>query len=268
MTIRWSLFPKFFPSLGPEALAALVREVGLDTTNLVVRDGFPVTPGRLKEQIGPFLKGLRTEGLDVTFATTGFRAEGLIRDDTPLALLAEHGINEFRLEHFRAPDRDVRKALGEARSKLEKLALVCERRGVRAIYQLHHGTLVASPSAVYPLVSGLPARWVGVELDPGNQSHEGLEAWGRSAHLLGEYLVAVGVKDTAPRRETSGRWARPWVPCGEGTTDWKAVFTALSQIDFDGIAVFMPFYDERDPVAQRIRLKKEVAYIRALTRVD
>lgn len=266
LKIRWSLFPKFFPNLSAPELAALVREVGLDTTNLVIREGFPVTPEKLKEQIGPFTKGLRAEGLDITFATTGFRAEDLTKDDTPLAILAEHGIKEFRMDHFRAPDKDVRKALTEARGKLERLVTVCERRGVRAIYQLHHATIVPSPSAVYPLVTGLPARWIGVELDPGNQTNEGMEAWGRSAYLLNEYLVAMGVKDSLLRQGANGKWQRPWVPCGEGTTDWQAVFSALSAINYNGIAVFMPFYDEKDPAAQRVKLKKEVTYIRSMAR--
>ncbi|MGC4044052.1 MAG: TIM barrel protein [Armatimonas sp.] len=264
LKIRWSVFPKFFPNLSAPELAALVREVGLDTTNLVIRAGFPVTPEKLREQIGPFVKGLRAEGLDITFATTDFRAEDLTKDDTPLALLAENGIKEFRLDHFTAPDKDVRKALTESRGKLERLVKVCERRGVRAIYQLHHGTIVPSPSAVYPLVAGLPARWIGVELDPGNQTHEGTEAWGRSAYLLNEYLVAVAVKDTILKQGANGKWQRPWIPCSEGITDWPAVFFALSNINFDGIAVFMPFYDDKDPAAQRLKLKKEVAFIRSI----
>ena len=36
--------------------------------------------------------------------------------------------------------------------EFEQLAALCEKHGVRAIYQLHHNTLMPSPSAVFPIV--------------------------------------------------------------------------------------------------------------------
>ena len=35
-----SIFPKFYKHLDVHGLATLVREVGLDTTNVIIRDGF------------------------------------------------------------------------------------------------------------------------------------------------------------------------------------------------------------------------------------
>lgn len=43
MEITWSVFPKFQKHLDPRGLAAFVRDIGVDTTNIVVRDGYWAT---------------------------------------------------------------------------------------------------------------------------------------------------------------------------------------------------------------------------------
>ena len=117
LQISWSLFPKFFSHLSLPALAELVREVGLDTTNLVVRDGFQVTPEYMAEELPLFLRVMRREGLEIRFATTDYSAETLLAKPEILTQLAEAGIRDFRMGHF--PDRggDVREALRQARAR-------------------------------------------------------------------------------------------------------------------------------------------------------
>lgn len=270
MQICWSLFPKFFAHLSLPALADLVREVRLDTTNLVVRDGFQVTPEYLAEELPLFLRVMRREGLEIRFATTDYSAETLLAHPEILTILAEAGIRDFRMGHF--PDRggDVRQDLRQARSELERLAPLCERAGIRAVYQLHNNTLIASPGMAYHLFAGLPPEWLGIELDPGNQSFDGHEDWNRSVRLLGSSLVALGVKDTGVIRDM-GRsegpdkgWVRYWTPIDNGATHWPEVVRALNGIDFTGTFVFMPFYAPDEPDEMRRRLRDEVAYLRKI----
>jgi hypothetical protein len=270
MQITFSIFPKFYRHLDPRGLAALVHEVGLDTTNAVIRDGYWVTPGGMAKELPAFVKAMEEEGLEVRFATAGFSADSLIADSNPLAILADSGVVEFRMDYFRVKDGDPRRSMAEAREALERLVPNLERHGVRAVYQLHHGTLIPSPSAAWQLVKGLPARWIGVELDPGNQAYEGFECWDRAAKLLGEYAVALGVKDVAFVRspehaeDPDKGWRRIWAPLDEGITNWHEVVSALDAIDFKGTFVFMPFYDENDPEAMTQKLKREVAYLRGV----
>lgn len=269
MQATLSIFPKFYGHLDTRGLAALVREVGLDTTNLVIRDGYWVSESNLAETLTEFMRVMRSEGLEPRFATTSYSAETLAADPTPLALLAEYGIREFRIGYFRAGD-DPRRALESARRSLEALSERCARHGIRAVYQVHHGTLIPNASAGWHVMNGLPSEYIGLELDPGNQSFEGFERWDRSARLLGDYLIAVGVKDTAVEREPGREeapdkgWKRTWVPIYEGVTDWHELARELSAVDFRGTMVFMPFYDENDPTAMTAKLKREVAYLRAV----
>lgn len=270
LQISWSLFPKFFSHLSLPALAELVREVGLDTTNLVVRDGFQVTPEYMAEELPLFLRVMRREGLEIRFATTDYSAEALLAKPEILTVLAEAGIRDFRMGHF--PDRggDVRQALRQAREELERLAPLCERAGIRAVTQLHNHTLIASPGMAYHLFAGLPPEWLGLELDPGNQSFDGHEEWSRSARLLGSSLAALGVKDTGVirdmgRPDTANKgWARYWTPIDNGVTNWEEVVRALHAVDFVGTFVFMPFYAPDDAAEMRRRLREEVAYLRQI----
>ncbi len=269
MDLTFSIFPKFYQTLRVPELAALVHEVGLDTSNAVVRDGFWVSESSLATDLPRFMTDMKSEGLDVRFATTGYSAAKLIADPSPLGIMAQSGITEFRMGYFKENDRGPRESLKQARQELQTLAPLCERAGIRAVYQVHHGTLIPGPSAAWQIVEGLPAQWIGVELDPGNQTHEGYEEWGRSLRLLGEYLVAVGIKDSTVSRDMTRAampdkgWTRRWCPLPEGVTNWQTLLTALDRNDFSGTLVFMPFYHENDPVLRTRALKEEVSYLRA-----
>ena len=270
MRIMWSLFPKVYPHFGAMELAALVREVGLDTTNVIVREGYPVAPDSLRADLPSFVKSLRAAGLRVQFATTGFSAASIIANPDLLAILADNGVTDFRMDHFRLNGPDVRGMLQRARRELETLAPLCERAGIRAVYQVHQKTLISSASSVWPLVSGLPPQWVGVELDPGNQTMEGYEAWNYAVPLLGEYLIAAAIKDTgltqnpACLADADKGWRRDWRPIDEGVVNWQEFIGALAHNAFNGTFVFMPFYHADEPAKVTPILKREVAHLRRL----
>lgn len=268
MNATFSIFPKFYKHLGAEQLAELIHDVGLDTTNLVIRDGYWVTPDGLKSELPQFLKVMEAAGLKVTFATAGFSPDQLLWDPTPLKVFAENGITEFRMSYFRVQGADVRMSFQIARGKLEPLVDLCAEAKVRAVYQLHHGTLFPSASAAFGLVYGLDAEWIGVMLDPGNQNFEGYESWSTAVGLLGEYVRAVGVKDTAIARDPARAdqpdkgWKRTWATLDAGETNWHDLVRALHGAAFEGTFVWMPFYHQDDPDEMTRTLKREVAYLR------
>ena len=270
-SISWSLFPKFYRHLSPEGLADLVRQVGLDTTNLVVRDGYWVGQYSIETDLPRFIKAMDKAGVRVKFATAGFSAAEVVADPSLIEVLRDWGITEYRMGHFHLDPRlSVRSQLLNARSQMEQLSVVCERVGIRAVYQVHHDTLISSPSAVYTLVDGLPRTAVGVELDPGNQSYEGLENWDYAFGLLGHKVTAVGIKDTGVSRDLNrvfdpGQgWNRFWLPINEGATNWHAFASAIVRSGFSGTFVFMPFYHEDDPQKMTQALTGEVAYLRRI----
>ena len=260
--IRLSIFPKFMQHLNVDELAQTVLAAGLDTTNVVIRDGYWCQPDSLATDLPVFLQRMQAHGINPTFATTGYSAEELITDPTPLALLADHGITQIRIGYFRGEDPHA--AIADARRQLGALAPLCERHGIQVVNQVHHGTLIASASMAWHIVEGLPAQFIGVELDPGNQAHEGMEGWPKSIRLLGAHLCAWGVKDVRWDHHEDKQWRRSWTPCDQGIVDWPSIISHCDDHAWSGDFVLMPFYHQHDFPAHLASLKQEVAYLRAL----
>lgn len=266
-----SVFPKFAQHLRMEELAQWCCDAGVDAVNAIVRDGYWVSKSDLAESLPKFRKVMESAGLKVSFASTSYSADALVRDDTPLRVMADNGIEQFRLGYFKRPSDDIRGAREEARAALAALEPLCEKAGIQAIVQLHGGTIHQSCSSAYSLVEGRNPKWIALEPDPGNQvMQEGYEVWHYGFNLLHEYVAAVGVKDAVwvhdPGKagEPDKGWRREWAPVYEGIVNWQEVVTQLRSINFQGPMVFMPFYDEDDFEAQTDKFQREVGYLRGI----
>ena len=272
MKATYSVFPKFLRHLDTHQLAELVHQVGLDTVNVVIRDGYRVDETSIGNELANYITDLKNEGLAPYFATTGYTADYLAADPTPLAIMADNGITQFRLGYFWMKQGDARQSLTEARAGIAALSELCERNNIKAVYQVHHGTLISSAFAAYGLVKDTNPAYIGVELDPGNQAHEGYEAWDKSVSLLADYVVAVGIKDVAwvKQRKLEDRptteWRNQLVGLKEGVTDWYELLRALNRQNFAGTFAFMPFYHEDDPAKLVEQLKLDVDYLRIAQR--
>jgi sugar phosphate isomerase/epimerase len=270
MNITFSIFPKFYRELNLDQLAGLIHETGLDATNLVVREGYWCDPASLARDVPRFVSAMDGHGIKVRFATTGYNLGELVKDSTPLQVLTDTGIHEFRMGYFDQSPNNARYAYSRARKDLELMAGLCSKHKIRAVYQVHHWTLISNASAAYHLIQGLPAEFVGIELDPGNQTFEGSEDFTKSVSLLGEHLVAYGIKDTRPvhhperKLEPGKGWDREWCALDEGQVNWHDVVRPLAQQNWSGTFVFMPFYHEHDSSQRTPVLKREVAYLRKI----
>lgn len=271
--VLYTLFPKSFQGYELGHLAEVALECGFDAVDLVVRDGFWVTQEQMKVQAETFVRTMQRYQLKVEFATTGFSAEMLEADDTPLRIMADLGIRSFRMSYFPYTDQeDLFPQLDRARGKMEQLAERCEKFGLKAICHLHHGDRVLihhSLAALY-IVKGLPPAYVGIMPDPGNQFHEGTDNWRRAMTSLGAYAAGIGVKDakfqlSVDRHHHPDKgWSRIWAPCYEGATNWHVIASALQEIHFQGVLNFQPFYYNSQPDLLIPALKEEVSYIRTI----
>jgi hypothetical protein len=144
---HFSLFPKFYREYSPQQLAELVRHTGLDTVNLVVRDGYWCEPATVARDAPRFVAAMRNCGIKVHFATTDLRPHDIARQPEILAAFADCGIRNFRLNHFHAGETRHQKRLHEARRQLENLAHFAEVWLAR-VNQLHHSSLVPAKRAL------------------------------------------------------------------------------------------------------------------------
>jgi sugar phosphate isomerase/epimerase len=117
-------------------------------------------------------------------------------------------------------------------ARTERLA---GRYGVKALIEIHHGTLCPSASAAYRLVSDFNPASIGVIYDPGNMVYEGYEDYRLGIELLGPYLAHVHIKNAAYARPAEGGIWRPgWAPFEDGVVDFVALFRALAASGYDG----------------------------------
>lgn len=264
MTGTFTLFPKFYQKLDLDSLAALTRECGFDAVDLVVREGYWCETGNLRTSATAFARTMNRAGLQVPLAIVSHTASELAANPDVLAILGDVGVNEIRFEHWRNRPRDTRGAMADARRDLERLAPLCEKHGVRALVQVHHERLVSSPTAAWQLVRDLPSRAIGVQLDAGNETREGFEAWPKATALLGEYFVSLGTKDCRPVPRADQGWSLEWCPLEQGLARWPALVRDLAAGGFNGLFDFHPFYAPDNDEERTRELKREVAYLRGL----
>jgi sugar phosphate isomerase/epimerase len=136
------------------------------------------------------------------------------------------------------------------REHYEWVAACAAHHGVRALVELHHGTITSSASAARRLLEGLDPRHVGVIHDLGNLVIEGWEDPLPGLQLLGEYLAHIHVKNArwvrGPGTDESGAavWAHEWAPLQSGQASVLQYFRALAQIGYDGWVTVEDFSTE------------------------
>jgi sugar phosphate isomerase/epimerase len=153
-----------------------------------------------------------------------------------------------------------------ARRDYQEVARLAREDGVKALDEIHHGTIVPSASAMRLFLDGLDPEWVGAIYDPGNMIWEGYEQYRLGLEMLGPYLAHVHVKNSAWRQ--SGRredgslaWQAEWAPLDAGIVDLRELMAALGEVGYEGWFTVEDFTTER-PLAERVR--ENLAYLRSL----
>jgi len=143
-------------------------------------------------------------------------------------------------------ERSFGEMFGESRAYLEEVEKLAGEHGVKALVEIHHGTICPSASLAHRLVDGLDPGRVGVIYDPGNMVHEGFEDYGIGLDLLGTYLAHVHLKNTAyDRPEGGGVWRARWSPLEDGVVDFGQLFAGLARVSYDGWLVIEDFSNTR-----------------------
>ena len=139
---------------------------------------------------------------------------------------------------------------------VEELARVS---GVKALIEMHHGTIAASASAALRLVEHRDPARIGVIHDCGNMVYEGHEEYRRGLETLGPYLGHVHVKNAAfDRPDGGGVWRPRWAPLHDGVVDFPALFAALRAVGYDGWVVVEDF---SQAYPSRVALRENLAFL-------
>lgn len=267
------LFPKFFADLSIDAMMEKCAAMGFDGPTLLIRDGHQVSLGNIREALPLYMKAAEKNGLEVRYAQTDITMENMQNEEELLHRLADAGITCFRLAHLHKRRSGIppRELADHARHHLESVAKTAEKAGIKAIVQIHGMMYPHNATSAYFAIKDLDPAHIGVKLDPGNNAQqEGFELWNYQIPLLGAYISALGVKDANlfahPDEDIAGgkQFVRRFVPLPEGISDYPQILTELCKIGFRGPAVFMPFYNEKEPELLEKNLARELAYFKEL----
>ncbi len=145
----------------------------------------------------------------------------------------------------------------------EPLLLECR---VKLVLEIHHQSLISSPSAAYRALEGLNPDCFGLIFDPGNMVNEGYEDYQKSFELLRDYICHVHVKNSllAPDGEDefgACKWKQVWVPLRKGQADLFQLFKVMKKMGYDGDISMEDFSNEK---STKEKLEDNLSYVKQL----
>jgi sugar phosphate isomerase/epimerase len=153
-----------------------------------------------------------------------------------------------------------------AQAYLAGVEALARRYGVRALIEIHHGSICPSASLAHRLVSRFDPQLIGAIYDPGNMVYEGFEDYRMGLELLGPYLAHVHVKNSAfARPEGGGVWTATWAPLEDGVVNFPQLFAALRAVGYDG---WLSVEDFSSAHPSREALRHNLAFIREIVGQD
>lgn len=149
------------------------------------------------------------------------------------------GCSQFRVQ---VPNYDRSQNYNElfeaTLTELEKVQRLSQKYEVKANIEIHANCITPSAGLAYRIVQNFDPKHIGVILDPGNMTREGMENWKMGMELLGKYLAHVHVKNCGwflkEKHPEGAVWESPWVGLREGMINWGQVLADLKQVGYEG----------------------------------
>lgn len=243
------LFTKMFKGHDLDAVAEHTSRLGFDGTDLLIREGFQVTPSD-PGQIRPAVDRLGAAGLTVPMATTDLTRPDGAATERLFAAIREAGIGVVRLGYWPyRPDEGYQALFAQARRDLDGLETLARKADLQLVIQLHGDTLHGSGAQTLALLEGHDPRHIGVYPDPGNQTvQDGREDWRLTFDVLGPWLSCIGVKNggwfPGELSETGQRrWHSDWLGLADGMVPWDQIIAHLTATGFDGLLTLHSHYE-------------------------
>lgn len=280
--MKYAVFTVGLPELTPDQAVTTLRDLGYDGIEWRVTDQQPATAGVPGFWVGnrctwplssfsedaPRIAALTAEAkLDMPSVGTYVACDDLAAVERAMQGVVRLGAPQLRVN---VPKYDnsasYLKQLDRAVMQYREVAELARQYNVRALIELHHGSLLPSASATAAFLAHFDPRYVGAIHDAGNMVHEGHEQYRLGLEVLGPYLAHVHLKNArwqsvGTRPDGSTAWAASWAPIASGVVDIKELFRALQIVGYDGWVSFEDFSTEQ-PLADRLR--DNLAYVRRI----
>jgi len=231
------VFSKHLQWLDFREMAAAAREIGFDGIDLTVRPGGHVEPARVVEDLPEAARIIREEGMKVPMMTTAVNDPDHHLSRKVLETAAEQGIKYYRMGYYRySADEPISATLDKAKSRMEGLARLNERIGIRGAYQNHAGDgYFGSPLwDIGWILKDIPSEWIGCQFDLRHASVESTLSWKTDLRLIIKRIHSLAVKDSCWEVGDSGFAKAAYCPLGEGFAQFPVLLEMLSGSSFRG----------------------------------
>jgi len=156
----------------------------------------------------------------------------------------------------------------EARSGFEKLASKAQDRGVKALYEIHVGTVAVSCSRTIELLKDLDPDHIGAIYDIPNMIRVGLEDSKMGMELLGPYMAHCHIGNATPVSNKPARegdldqvsWKWDFSDLRDGVADIPQIIQDMKDVGYEG---YMSL-EEFGPGDDDAKVRDQGAYLRHL----
>ncbi len=235
--MRVGVFTVGIPDLTPEKAVRELAEAGYDGVAWRVAEGAGLTVAGL---------GTYIRVCDVDAAETAMRLAGVA------------GAPRIRVGVGTIGENSYSAMFDAAKGFLTEVEALSGDYGIKALVEIHHGTICPSASLAHRLVAGFDPECIGIIFDPGNMVYEGFEDYRIGLELLGPHLAHVHLKNAAYERpEGGGVWKPRWAPLEDGIVDFEELSAALRGVGYDGWLVvedFSAVRSSRETLRHNLRL--------------
>jgi len=264
MKVKYCIFSKMLIDFPPAKVVERLRDLGYDGVEWRVHEEGHITLNDVRKETEYVGKITESYNLEVVDLLTYLLVENVGKIEEVFDAAERIGCSKVRLW---PPDYDGKVSYWELYNRgqraMEKVVKLAEKYNIRALFEIHPGTIISSASSAYRWVEKFNPERVGAIFDAANMTIEGREDWKLGLEILGDYFALVHCKNTAWLCKEEGRkkrWHWEWVPLDEGIVDWEEVISIITQKGYDG---YLSNEDHSDiPVSQK--LEKNLDYLRKI----
>lgn len=277
--MKFAVFTVSTPSFTPEEVVSKLKEYGYDGIEWRVIDEPPNARARgfwhgnkctipftgFVENAKTYRKLAEDAGLGMPALGTYVRASEVEDVETAMKGAVEIGVKQLRVNVARYDGSgSFMAAWNKDREDYKRVADLAAKYDLKALIELHHGSLCPSASAGRMYVDGMDPKHVGVIHDAGNMVYEGFENYRMGLELLGDYLAHVHVKNARwfPVKYSEDKsviWKCDAAAVHKGIADIRELFRALHTVGYDDWVSFEDFSTERPLEA---RLEENLKFVR------
>jgi sugar phosphate isomerase/epimerase len=281
--IKYGVTSVILPDLDLAETCQLLQRLGYDGLELRVRYTSPeamardysfwgkhktdLSPANLEQRAGEVASVVADHGLQLVAIASNLRADEYEEVRRLADGVARIGKIPIRLGAPRGYNRQCsyRELYGEAIEAYARAVEILKPNGLRALIEIHGGTIIVSASLAYRIASSFSPDEMGAIYDVNNMAKDGFETYRIGMELLGPYLQhchAGGWRPVANGRRADGAVEWAWEGCdlADSILDIPLFVSDLKAVGYRG---FISIEDFR-PMDHGEKLRRQIEFLRAL----